>query len=88
MKEEKVDVEYHPFNPEVGKEQKRKLQEIKAKRDENEVQKALAELKKAAQTSGNVMPPILKAVKSYATLGEMTKIFKEVFGEFKEPTGL
>ena len=88
MKEEKTDVEYHPFNPEVAKEQKKKLKEIKAQRNENEVQQALAGLKKAAQTRENVMPPVLKAVKSYATLGEITKIFKEVFGEFKEPIGL
>jgi methylmalonyl-CoA mutase N-terminal domain/subunit len=45
----------------------------------------LAELKRAAQSNENLMPYILKAVKSYATLGEITKIFKEVFGEFKEP---
>jgi methylmalonyl-CoA mutase N-terminal domain/subunit len=88
MKEEKIDVDYHPFNPDVAKEQKKKLQEIKAKRNENEVQQALAGLKKAAQTRENVMPPILKAVKSFATLGEITSVFKEVFGEFKEPVGL
>jgi methylmalonyl-CoA mutase N-terminal domain/subunit len=52
------------------------------------VQAALMGLKKAAQTSENVMPHILKAVKSYATLGEITGVFKEVFGEFKEPVGL
>jgi hypothetical protein len=34
------------------------------------------------------MPPILRAVRSYATLGEITGIFKDVFGEFKEPVGI
>jgi len=33
-----------------------------------------------------VMPYLLEAVKAYATVGEMTKVFKEVFGEFKEPS--
>jgi len=88
IKEEITDVELHPFNPEVAEVQKKKLQEIKVQRDEKGLKEALHGLKKAAQTSENVMPPLLKAVKSYATLGEITKIFKEVFGEFKEPTGL
>ena len=57
-------------------------------RNDQDTQAALLRLKRAAQTSENVMPHILNAVKSYATLGEITKIFKEVFGEFKEPVGL
>jgi len=52
------------------------------------VEEALFRLKEAAQTKENVMPHILKAVKEYATLGEITRVFKEVFGEFKEPIGL
>jgi len=88
MEEEEAKIEFHPFNPEVAEEQKKKLKEIKSQRNDNEVEEALFELRKAAQTSENVMPHILKAVKSYATLGEITKVFKEVFGEFKEPIGL
>jgi len=88
MEEEKADIELHPFNPEVAEEQKKKLKEIKALRNNNEVKETLFRLKKAAQTSENVMPFILNAVKSYATLGEITKVFKEVFGEFKEPVRL
>jgi len=88
MKEETTDVELHPFNPEVAEVQKKRLQEIKAQRDEKGVKEALLGLKKVAQNSENVMPHLLKAVKSYATLGEITSIFKEAFGEFKEPTGL
>jgi len=88
MKEEKADVEYHPFSPKVAEVQKKKLQEIKAQRDEKGVKEVLLGLKKAAQTGENVMPHVLKAVKGYATLGEITSIFKEVYGEFKEPTGL
>ncbi len=45
-------------------------------------------LRGAAQADTNVMPHLLRAVKSYATLGEITKVFKDVFGEFKEPVGL
>jgi len=42
----------------------------------------------AAESKDNVMPHLLQAVKSDATLGEITQVFKGVFGEFKEPVGL
>jgi methylmalonyl-CoA mutase N-terminal domain/subunit len=88
MEEGEAQIEFHAFNPEVAAEQKRKLEEIKAQRDNKKVKEALQGLKKASQTNENVMTPILKAVKAYATLGEITEVFKEVFGEFKEPVGL
>lgn len=88
MEEETADMELHPFNPDVAQEQKRKLKKIKARRNGEEVKKALAELETAARTKTNVMPPLLKAVKSYATLGEITSVFKGIFGEFQEPKGL
>jgi methylmalonyl-CoA mutase N-terminal domain/subunit len=88
MEEEEAQIEFHAFNPQVAAEQKKKLKEIKAQRNNQEVEEALQGLKKAAQTKENVMLPVLKAVRAYATLGEITKVFKEVFGEFKEPVGL
>jgi methylmalonyl-CoA mutase N-terminal domain/subunit len=85
--EDKVDreVEFHPFNPEAAEVQKKRLQEVKSSRDESKVKQALSELMQAAQRSENLMPYILKAVRCYTTLGEITGIFKDVFGEFKEP---
>ena len=83
--EEDRQVEFHPFNPGAAENQIRRLREVRATRDKGEVNKALAELKQTAQTRENVMPSILRAVRCYATLGEITKIFKEVCGEFKEP---
>jgi methylmalonyl-CoA mutase N-terminal domain/subunit len=88
MEEEIAEVEIHPFNPRVTEAQKRKLEEIKARRDEKEVKDALLGLQKAAETNENVMPHVLKSVRSYATLGEITYVFKEVFGEFREPVNL
>ncbi len=83
--EEDRQVEFHPFNLEAMESQKKRLQEVKASRDQKNVTQALAELKRATQTDENLMPYILKAVRCYATLGEITSIFKAVFGEFKEP---
>ncbi|MCP5047715.1 MAG: methylmalonyl-CoA mutase [bacterium] len=86
--EEEREVEFHPFNPGVADEQERRLLEVKASRDGRLVKEALAELKQTAQNGGNLMPPIIKAVRCYATLGEITGIFKDVFGQFKEPGAL
>jgi methylmalonyl-CoA mutase N-terminal domain/subunit len=88
MEEEMADVELHPFNPQVTSEQKRNLDEIKTKRNASDVHEALQGLRVAAKSKDNVMPYLLKAVKSYVTLGEITQVFKDVFGEFKEPVGL
>jgi methylmalonyl-CoA mutase N-terminal domain/subunit len=88
MEGDQTEIELHTFNSNVAEEQKNKLGRIKAERDNAGVEEALFGLKKAAQTEENVMPHMLKAVKSYATLGEITKVLKEVFGEFKEPVGL
>ncbi|UCE41535.1 MAG: methylmalonyl-CoA mutase [Candidatus Aminicenantes bacterium] len=86
--EERTEIEFHPFNPNVADEQKKKLRQIKARRDNASIERALIGLKEAARTDENVMPHMLNAVKSYATLGEITKVLKDVFGEFKEPVGL
>lgn len=86
--EEKAEIEFHPFNPEVTIKQKQRLEKIKKQRNPQKVAAALAALKNAALSQENVMPSMLDAVKCYATLGEITKILKEVFGEFREPVGL
>jgi methylmalonyl-CoA mutase N-terminal domain/subunit len=64
--------------------QKEKLARVKKERDNTKVKEALAVLKKAAQATDNVVPPILEAVKVYATLGEISDTLREVFGEYRE----
>lgn len=67
-----------------GELQKKKLVELRAKRDNAAVEKALAELETAcADEHGNLMPFILTAVKSYATLGEICGVMRKVFGEYQ-----
>lgn len=68
----------------VEKSQKEKLAAMKASRDNLAAARALEELTAAAKTSENLMPKILNAVKSYATLGETINAMKSVFGEYKE----
>jgi methylmalonyl-CoA mutase N-terminal domain/subunit len=70
--------------PEVERYQKQKLAGVKGERDGAQVKERLARLKKAAQGADNLLPPILDAVKAYATLGEISDILREVFGEYRE----
>ncbi len=64
--------------------QKSSLAAMKAKRDAARVRESLAALDKAARGTDNLMPHILTAVKSYATLGEIADVFREVFGKHRE----
>jgi len=59
------------------------LNEIRRRRDNRDVSEKLQALRQAAQGSANLMPPLLEAVKSYATLGEMMDVFRGVFGEYQ-----
>jgi len=70
-------------DPIVGEKQCAKLAAIKAKRDNAAVAAALETLKKAAMGTDNLMPPILAAVKTYATLGEICDVLRGVFGEYR-----
>ena len=72
------------IKPEVEQYQKEKLARVKKERDNTKVKETLAVLKKAAQGTENVVPPILEAVKVYATLGEISDTLREVFGEYRE----
>jgi methylmalonyl-CoA mutase N-terminal domain/subunit len=69
-------------DPRVREHQVRKLKEVKDNRDGQKVAAALARLKEAAQGTDNLMPPILEAVRAYATLGEICDTLRSVFGEY------
>ena len=82
----------------VGVEQCKKLADLKAGkpinkmtkgRDNNAVKAALADLEKAAKDENeNLMPHILSAVKTYATLGEICGVLRKVFGEYEAHVSL
>jgi len=69
---------------EVETSQKKSLAEVKAKRDNAAVKAALAKLETAAKGTDNLIPLILEAVKVYATLGEISDVFRNVFGKHRE----
>ena len=49
-------------------------------------EQALANVERAAAEGTNLLPPLIDAVSAYATLGEITRVLKTVFGEFREPS--
>lgn len=62
-----------------------RLREIKRTRDNSKVRKCLDELRRASEENRNLLPYILDAVKAYATLQEICDVWREVFGEYRDP---
>ena len=60
-----------------------RLNRVRRERSARDVAKRLGEIKRAAQGTDNLMPYILEAVRSYATLGEICDVLREVFGEYR-----
>ena len=65
-----------------------RLEKIKAERDNAKLKKALEALKDAAVEKKNLMPYIMEAVRSYATVGEMVGKLKEVYGEAEQASSI
>ncbi len=61
-----------------------KFEQLKKSRDGDRVSRSLDALRTAAREGANVMPPILEAVRAYATLGEMCDALRDVWGEYEE----
>jgi methylmalonyl-CoA mutase N-terminal domain/subunit len=72
------------MDPEGEERQIARLGRIRAERDGAEWQRAMDALRRAAEGTDNLMPPLIDAVKAYATLGEICGLLKEVFGEHQE----
>jgi methylmalonyl-CoA mutase N-terminal domain/subunit len=77
-------VELLRVDPKVEKEQVASLQRLKRERDNTQVKEVLNKLHYAAQRDENLMPLMIEAMKNYVTLGEVTEVLKQVYGEYKE----
>jgi methylmalonyl-CoA mutase N-terminal domain/subunit len=86
MDEETRQVELHPYRPEQAQASVRRTAEVVAGRDARAAAAVLERLRDVAREGTNVMPAMMDAVRSYATLGEITQALKSVFGEFREPS--
>lgn len=72
------------LDPAIENRQKKKIEMLRTRRDNGKVESLLDDLREAARGSDNLMPFILKAVKAYATLGEIANALRDVFGEYTE----
>jgi methylmalonyl-CoA mutase N-terminal domain/subunit len=79
-------VELHPYRPEQAQASIRRTAEVVGSRDSQRALAALEQVRRAATEGSNVMPAMMEAVSGYATLGEITRVLKSVFGEFREPS--
>ncbi len=80
------DVELHQYDDSWALRQIDNLKELKRTRDNANVKKTLDALDAAAKQNKNVMPYLVDCCKAYATVGEMADVFRNVFGEFQEPS--
>jgi methylmalonyl-CoA mutase N-terminal domain/subunit len=81
---EKVDIPILTISPEVEKQQKTRLAQLRLNRDQAKVAGALQALRDAAINGSNLMPPLISAAEHYVTLGEMVDELRRVFGTYEE----
>jgi methylmalonyl-CoA mutase N-terminal domain/subunit len=74
--------QFHQADPRLAENQISRLHELKQRRDGTNVARALEWVRQESAGSENLMPPILEAVKAYATLGEICDVLRQVFGEY------
>jgi len=73
-------------NPAIEQKQQARLARIRAERNHDAANKAIARVEQVARDGANLMPPIIDAVRAYGTLGEIADAMRRVFGEYKPLT--
>jgi methylmalonyl-CoA mutase N-terminal domain/subunit len=83
--DEEIEIPILEIKKEVEQKQKKRLKKLRQTRNKEEVRKAKASLRNAAETDKNLMPEFINCAKVYVTLGEMINVLRETFGEYVEP---
>jgi methylmalonyl-CoA mutase N-terminal domain/subunit len=81
-------IEFLKIDPEVERRQVERVRRIKRERPQQTVREKLGRVHAAARNGDNLMPPVIDAVKAYCTVGEICDVFREVFGEYRDPAWL
>jgi methylmalonyl-CoA mutase N-terminal domain/subunit len=84
VQEDEPPIEILYIDERASEKQLAKLERLKKTRKTDQVHRTLDRLRSAARASENLMPPILDAVRAYATIGEMCDALREVWGEYEE----
>ena len=79
------EVEFHPYRREEAEKQIARLAKVRAERNTADVERTLEAVRAAAEGGQNVMPAVIAAVKAYATVGEICRALRQVFGTYVEP---
>jgi methylmalonyl-CoA mutase N-terminal domain/subunit len=79
-------VELHAYDESWAEKQISGLRELRRTRDNREVSRTLKELERGTRAGKNVMPYLVDCCRAYATVGEMTGVWRQVFGEWEEPS--
>ncbi len=83
-RDEKIDIPILKISEGVERTQVERLQSLKARRNNAEVEKCLVKLGEAAKSNQNLMPILIEAAENYVTLGEMINELKTHFGIYEE----
>ena len=78
-------IQLHSPDPSVANTVKKEISDLRSQRDEKPLVRALDDLKSMASEGGNLMPATLEAIRSLATVGEVSGALREVFGEWQAP---
>ena len=85
MDDQEIEIPVLKIDESVEREQCESLRQLKQARDNDKVQRTLAELKEAAERDDNLMPSFIECARVYATLGEIVDVLRGIYGEYEEP---
>jgi len=85
VSQEETPIEFLRIDEKVEAEQVKRLREVKRTRDNRKVTRTLHDLRSACRSDENVMPCVIEAVRAYATEQEICDVYREVFGEYRDP---
>jgi len=83
VEDEEPEMEIEEVSEEDERRQRERLESVKAERDDDAVADALAAVADAAAGDANLVPPIVEAVKAYATVQEVCDVLRDEFGEYQ-----
>jgi methylmalonyl-CoA mutase N-terminal domain/subunit len=85
VSDEEVAIPVLKIDPEIERRQIERTRAVRAKRDAAAYDRAIGALRDACMSDKNLMPFVLDAVRAYATLGEISDVFREAYGVYREP---
>jgi methylmalonyl-CoA mutase N-terminal domain/subunit len=88
MPEEPYRVPAQPTDPQAWERQRRRLEDLRRRRDRGRLEAALEGLRRAAEGGESIMPAMIQAAKAYATPGDVGRVFRQVFSTWSAPLPL